>query len=421
MNTAYRHNWPRAMARLTPPFMRNGALKSQRCLENTFQDIPQISSGPRRKLQLSETSEAPRKICLFVGQDATALSILNNLIPKLRSYGLEPVIFSVEPNPSPKSEAQHRDIQRIRDYQTRPLEIVQSYLKDQGLIPPADDGKRPAVTLEYFEETFGIKPKLIPAKKVNDPDFIRAIIEDEKLVGALSIRPYQYFKNEIISAFEGKKFDTEEAADISGFFWNLHPGMLPRMRGIHTPIIAMSKRKEHFGWSLHEVHFDKDEAYQGIDFGDFIDITTAPIDYSQHALSLYFNFAVQGAELIAQKVGRLHHHGEVPDIKPQASMIDRLKDEGNNGSTAYYSYQEAVEAIESAWGQGAELPPIADPWQTAKFYAETFISENMPEHREALENLIGTALDTYDRDGIFPIYQDVLAQFPVTDGFRASL
>lgn len=382
-----------------------------------------------------------KKICLFMGKDISSLLIVNQLIPKLRAQGFEPMIFLVEPNPSKKSEAEHETIQEIRDYQNLPIsKIIRPYLKSRLQTGESVQHHSGPVSLDFFDEKYNITPRIIPPGMINDEKLVELIEQDQNIVGAISIRPYQYFKNDIIKAFRNKKFSSSETSNIEGFFWNIHPGTLPRLRGIHTPLIAMTMLKDRFGWSLHEVHYDDTEKHKGVDFGNFIDFTTLQIDYNKQALNLYFDFVTPATVLIEQKIDRLCQLGVLQDIKPQETIIEEMKGRGESGASSYYSYAEAVDAInkwpnlhnclrkkfqDSAHSPNLKFDPktspvIADITQTSQFYAQSFFPDNV-EERQKLEQLINLALSRYETTGTMPHFDELNSNnFPHEFGYSPT-
>lgn len=334
-----------------------------------------------------------QKVCIFMGQDVTSLVLVNELIPKLRALNFEPVIFSVDPNPSHKEEAQHPQLHLIHNCQTLPI--------DQVVLPALTEGDRAKeiweqnsaniehVPLELFDQFHSVTPYLIPEKGVRDPNFAQAIAADDKIVGAISVRPYQIFQKPLIDAFQNKQFKRknggDEYVDIQGFFINVHPGPLPQMRGIYTPLHAMAQFKPDFAWSIHHIN-------EGIDEGDVIKRVINRIDYNSHALALYTDFTTKVVDVLEQELAHLLHAGKFGRVSSQKALI-----RSGNITPVYYSYEQAVDVL-GTWADlsdrvqdyNAALEPsdrltydeqgdacvIWDPAQLAHYYADKFGAGN---------------------------------------------
>jgi hypothetical protein len=100
------------------------------------------------------------------------------------------------------------------------------------------------------------------------------------VIGALSVYHDTIFKADLINAVKDK-----------GFFWNLHPAVLPQNQGLYLAFWNMVQGKRGHGCTLHEID-------EGIDTGRIISTAHGTLDYGKPVVGQYFDFVKGGSDLI---------------------------------------------------------------------------------------------------------------------------
>ncbi|MEM8796024.1 MAG: formyltransferase family protein [Pseudomonadota bacterium] len=164
-------------------------------------------------------------------------------------------------------------------------------------------------SLSHWSERLNVP--LLKTENINDPaslDTINALSPDI----LLSAHFNQIFKEPALTRFSKKLF-------------NLHPGLLPRRKGLDPMFCALRDRDERVGVTLHQID-------AGIDTGNAIGIAS----FEPQSRSLRANneeaFTL-GADLFLDRV----EHDFVP--------ADPLN-EGANGSSSYESYPTPSDVVE---------------------------------------------------------------------------
>lgn len=292
-----------------------------------------------------------QKISLFTTSDYVALDIVNALVPRLISIGLQPVIF---------------DTGLVRNRKPiRPAPVDIDFLVtgviEKTLLPYLDQQDTPSeariLSYKQLATKHGLEYRRI--QNINDPNLI-AEISASAFVGGLSVRQYQVFERSMIEALHAK-----------GFLWNIHGGLLPDYKGFLIPYRAIANGEKDYGWTLHDID-------AGIDTGAIIDTCSLPLDAKKPVLDTYLDMVPLGAQMIAAAVARQIESVPHPDMRP-------------NVGGGYYIYPTAQEmaAFEK---QGVRY--IASP----KHYIDSVVSRFSvagTKHANDLQDNMAAALGAF--------------------------
>lgn len=316
-------------------------------MDHSHEDIADEGSGLQEAFE-NRAVNKPNRVALFVGSDITSHIALNRLIPQMLENGFEPVVYLPVHKPSKKPEAQYPEVQNFAFYERGVTNKCIYPLIEQSETPLMTKDGKPIPGLNYSPKQLGAlyDIEVTDVENVNDPDFIETKIkQDDRLAGAVSIRCYQIFKNDIIQAVQDKKwFGARKEKTIGGFFWNAHPGRLPAYQGVFTPLHVMARAKEKFAWSFHEIIYDSNDEHKGIDQGPLIgsDYFHKPIDYKKPVINLYLDFAVPVADQLMNNINTLSESGTVAKVSQ--------KDAVNGEKPTYFSYPSR-EFFDDVWSQ----------------------------------------------------------------------
>jgi methionyl-tRNA formyltransferase len=169
------------------------------------------------------------------------------------------------------------------------------------------------MTVEQMKARYGILVEKI--RSVNEPAFLTRLEENYIDVG-ISLRCYQRFQEGIIRHFRD-----------CGHLLNLHPGVLPKYRGVITAMRAMANGEQEFGYSLHHVNAEYDA-------GDIIDVRTGRIDYRKSMLLAMEDFYAIGSDMILTAIEHIARGRPLP-ARPQGP------DEGT-----YYTFPTEKELMD---------------------------------------------------------------------------
>lgn len=170
------------------------------------------------------------------------------------------------------------------------------------------------------------------------------------LEAGISIRCYQKFGSEIISFFN---------RGARNFLWNLHPGILPRYRGVMTLFRAMFDGEGETSYSLHVVNENWDD-------GPLIDIRPQPLDASEAMLTNYCLLAPSGVPIIMDNLNKIAE-GKSVGATPQRS-----------DAKGYYTFPTREE-MDAFLAKGLKL---VDPGYVRAALLTYFSIEGTQHHRE---------------------------------------
>lgn len=277
-----------------------------------------------------------RRIGLLVGNDVSALMLINRLVPKLIKAGYKPVLFMAEHRPSTKDDAKQLPLQSLAFYERYLTNNVIFPLVESipALTGPNDQAREDILySPRQLLEVYGIDLDYVD--DINSPEFVERIRSETNMPILTSIRCYQIAHTDLISAQKDKVIKLTSGEEIKGAFWNMHPGKLPEYQGIFGPLYAMNNLQRTYAWTLHDLIYDPDDSHKGIDKGDVITQTTSPIDYSKPALEQYTSFARRAADMIYDRAED-YFRGEVP-ITPQSQFKgDEVKEKYHTHPTSNF-------------------------------------------------------------------------------------
>lgn len=260
------------------------------------------------------------KIGLLVGNDISALKVVNEVAPKLARTGYRPVIFLAEHRPSKKATAHQLELQDLSFYERYLTNNVIFPITEGAETQKNPDGSpikgllySPDQLAELYDEI-----QVENVKDINAPEFVQRVSEDTSMPLIVSTRCYQIAHSELISAQEEKNYIAPNGREMEGAIWNMHPAKLPEYQGLFGPLYAMSDLQKNFAWTLHKMIYDPNDPTKGIDQGHIITQTTNPIDYSRPAMTLYTDFAETAAQMLYNRIN--DHFGNGVPLTPQADF-----------------------------------------------------------------------------------------------------
>jgi hypothetical protein len=276
-------------------------------------------------------------LALLIGNDIVAHAILNRLVPTMCAAGIEPILYLPEHFASRKPEARHVELLRF-GFAERGLanEIVYPFLARH-------DGAAPQLMLspEQLAKRYGLGLERV--RNINDPAFVGQLAELSGLVGGISIRCFQIFRTPLIEVLRQK-----------GVLLNLHPGLLPRHRGVLSTAWAMASGDADLGCALH--HID-----EGVDTGNILWCDRRPFDRNRSVFANNLDHMVAcGTETLLRVL---------PYIKAGLVPAGHVQPLSASNGAAYHSFPTATELAQ--WHEcgvvlvhDAEIPLLL----SAKFY-----------------------------------------------------
>jgi methionyl-tRNA formyltransferase len=219
----------------------------------------------------SSAISAQRRLVIFTSDCLVAHMHLNDILPFLKAHNIKPVIFMMPDTKSPR--AQIPSLKRFSFYEEGILnDVIYPTLE-------AKEGRaqRLTPTFNQMARDYGFTATAV--EKQTDPA-IMAALDAPGVIGALSVYHDVIFKAPLINAVKEK-----------GFFWNLHPAVLPQNQGLYLAFWNMVHGKPKHGCTLHEID-------EGIDTGRIIATAQGRLNYSKPVIGQYFDFVKGGSELI---------------------------------------------------------------------------------------------------------------------------
>lgn len=249
------------------------------------------------------------RVALFIRNGLVGNVALNALVPQMVEMGIEPILYNTgEPY---YSKADNPELKEIGFLETALLrDIVEPLMEEVQQIANVHN-QDICYTNKQLAQKYSLQFKVV--KNVNDPEFVKEILDDKKIIGSISIRILQIFKEDIIQAFENK-----------GFMWNLHTGLLPKYKGVHIPYRAIENNESTYGWTLHNI--DK-----GVDTGAIIATDGLPLNPHKPVLETYTDMSEKGVAMI---MGALLFYKKYGQIKAKPQTADQ---------TSYFTYPTSEE------------------------------------------------------------------------------
>nr|POE64892.1 methionyl-trna formyltransferase [Quercus suber] len=295
---------------------------------------------------LGKSPRRPLHIAFFVGTDICSQLIISKLVPKLLCLGHMPYVFLPA----------HKTSKRASKFELKELAFFERQLFSQHIAPLIEstyaDGT-PCLSVDQFSSCYGILVQRVA--DVNDSTFLAELSSHHIDVG-MSIRCYQKFGSNIINFFQSPR---------QGLL-NLHPGSLPRYRGVMTMIRAMANEEREFGFSLHSINEDWDA-------GGLIDIQRGPIVEGTAMLSNMIALHEVGVKVAIDVLGKLARGTTVTTV-PQ-----------DEGEKHYYTFPTSEE-LEDYRRRGLK---IVDAKAMENFFVTTF---STPVNRDKVSRTVRQAI-----------------------------
>lgn len=247
-----------------------------------------------------------KTIVLFVNPNVSGAVIASSIVPQLLAKGVKPVLFLI--NPKPKSDALIPELSDFSFYDS---------LIGQDVIFPFQDEYQDhflsreyngAVSIDLVAQKHHVK--VYRSDDVHSQSAMKILEKMDNLVGGISIRNMQIFREPVLDLFASK----------SAFLWNIHGGLLPQYRGVHPTLRAMANGEQYCGWTLHEI--DK-----GIDTGKPLGSIVWPLKADSSYMTEFFSKLESGAGLV------MHHVSVVLDGRDPVLALQH-----HIGQERYYSF-----------------------------------------------------------------------------------
>lgn len=225
----------------------------------------------------------PTNIALFVGNDIYSLLTYQELIRKSERSNVTFTLFMPRTNIISPS---------IDSYLKKMLLLERKIISDVvfDFIDNNPDAKGIALSHKGFSTKHDVDLNL-DIDDINDPSFIDNLSSYD---GVISIRCYQKFSSEYMRVFSSD----------DKFLWNLHPGDLPKYRGVMTLFRAMCNEEVEYGITLHEMNEDWDS-------GPIVDKCFSKLSYSKSYLENMIDAGFVSGKFIADKVRELQTKSEL--------------------------------------------------------------------------------------------------------------
>jgi folate-dependent phosphoribosylglycinamide formyltransferase PurN len=231
-------------------------------------------------------------IALFLGSDITAHSIANALVPELLDRNHSVTLYLTEGHPK---KGAPKPLHELFFCEHTLLQRYGYPYLDRHAKPAPDRPNSPGCWRALGRH--GVRVTTV--RNVNDPAFVDRLRRDKPDV-SVSLRCYQKFGPEIIDLL-GHQPDS--------YLVNLHPGILPRYRGVLTVLRSMQEGAEETGFTLHHVEPE-------FDTGAIISRAVYPLDYDLPVLDNLTQRYQRGADLVLDMVDQVAMENSV-DGEPQ--------------------------------------------------------------------------------------------------------
>lgn len=240
---------------------------------------------------MSMNISQPRKVMIFTSNGFVGNLLLNQIIPNMIQMGIEPIICDTR---KPERKNKSIDLQDIEFYEYEILnKTIFPFLKSSA-------AKTFNYSLDALKKQYGIK--VLRLENVNSKMFLSMVKQDSNVIGGISIRNFQIFKEQTISVFREK-----------GFLWNLHPGLLPRYRGLLIPYRVHTNGDDIDGWTLHEVN-------SKIDQGRIVSQASNKLQKNSSVLKCYINMMPKSIKMILESLQIILQNGYIETHKNDVSI-----------------------------------------------------------------------------------------------------
>ncbi len=311
-----------------------------------------------------------KSVIIYAGEDLVDLLVLNGLVPALVDMGIKPIIAFPKKPHLKNPNLSNPDIQKYGFYQHDVIqETIIPFLDSKPTVLDSSGGLRDdtCYTANQLAQYFDLEVRHI--ENVNSAEHVQSIKDDNSLVGALSIRCMQTFRQPLIDAISEK-----------GFFWNAHPGKLPEFKGVIPVFRAMLAGDKSLEWTLHVI--DKGPV-QGQSVKDVLD-TGAKLYATRQLVdmkkSVFWHYNTNANNVTAMILG--HLQDALAGKKIQRFVQDKTKGE-------YHSYPEQDLTNEFHEAGGMLVEPRN---KMEKFLAKVFVPHVNPNRAEFF-HILSKAID----------------------------
>lgn len=296
------------------------------------------------------------RVILFLNDNISGALIAQRLVPEMIDMGVEPVIVILHPSVPDKAK-----IKDLRDFGFYDSMIVNHLGNLVGNVK--EDAHVPPVSAHMLQLARNYSLSLFSIENGNTSLEITELLDSKTVMGAISIRNLEIFKQPLITSF----------AEHNAFLWNLHSGDLPEYRGVHPLLRAMADGKTTSGWTLHEID-------AGIDTGPIIDHFEGKVDLNNAYMTEFYAKIPEATQLIVNALGNQKTKGKVKTYaNPHAS-------EGQ-----YYTFPTKAE-LDGFKEQGLRF---VDPQDMVKFYMQLYTDQSV-ERQQLIEAALTSTILVYN-------------------------
>ncbi len=274
----------------------------------------------------TESAPASRQIVILTSESIVAQKQLEGIFPYLAENNIKPVVIL-----TPNSKSPRAAIPSLQHYG-----FYEEGIFKEVIFPELDARSRRSGLAPTFNELVRANDCEVHKIKSLKDDCVMKAVQAPSTIGALSIYHDAIFKADLITAVKDK-----------GFFWNVHPAVLPDNRGLYLAFWNKVNGVDSHGCTLHEID-------EGIDTGGVISTYEIPLDPSKSVVESYFQIPQGGATLVCDALDKYLRKGKV-DAVPHAP--------GEN--TSYFTFPREVD-IASAWEQNVHM--VATPQRMVEVY-----------------------------------------------------
>lgn len=291
------------------------------------------------------------RVILFLNNNVSGATIAKTIVPELIEKGVEPVLFLLDTPDLPKSQIP--ELVDFSLYEGKIVELITPFLN----LSQSGHGFAPAnqnVPQHLRDLADKHHLELYHEADVNASADLTKLLASDQILGGISIRNLQIFKQATIDAFKDK----------NAFLWNIHSGDLPEYRGVHPMLRAMADGRKTSGWTLHVIT-------RGIDKGPIIKSSHGPIDTETPYMTQFFDKLPEASEIIIEAVKEYRRTGSIMLMHNDVS------------AGKYYSFPTACELKQ--WEQRGIV--LVDPRDMMRFYMD-LLANGDPQKAELVGNAV---------------------------------
>ncbi|KTD47723.1 formyltransferase family protein [Legionella quateirensis] len=244
-------------------------------------------------------------ILFLIGSDLYSYNMANEICIKFGQTQFKASFLVFKNELAFKPEKIHEDIRQLIFYErTLFSEALIPFLKNHR-----NEGKY--VGLDTLVQKYAINYAFCPfIDNKNASQFILEQANIWKIDVVISIRCIVKLDAQLIHYFTRSN---------EHYLWNVHPGLLPKYRGIMPMFAAMLNQEQHYGITLLRISEQLDE-------GSIIDSRTCDLDYTQSMMQNILDLIPAGVELVTTNLLKLSRK------EPLSALVQNATD------TGFYSF-----------------------------------------------------------------------------------